>query len=111
MLNRIKNLQELVQDAIDKGATTVEEVHRSIAGMPFDQLQKISFLETPTQKARELTDQSIGAVYDSIRNLNQRAGQIARELLAKLDRSTPSHAGGKVRKGRAKTVTRRRKAK
>ena len=109
MLNRIKNLQELVQDAIDKGATTVEEVHRSIAGLPFDQLQKISFLETQSQKARELTEQSIGAVYDSIRTLNQRAGQIARELLAKLDRSTPSHTGGKGRRGQAKTATRRKK--
>ncbi|MGH8453812.1 MAG: hypothetical protein ACRESW_04600, partial [Nevskiales bacterium] len=111
MLNKIKSLQELVQDAIDRGATSVEEVHRSIASMPFDQLEKIALLESPSQKARELTEQSIGAVYEAIRTVNQRTGQIARDLLAKLDRSTPSHTGGRGRRGRAKTTTRRRKAK
>jgi hypothetical protein len=110
MLKRIRSLQELVQDAIDKGATTVEEVHRSIASLPFDQLEKIAFLEEGSQKARAYAEQSIGAVYDAIRNLNQRAGKIARQLLDKLDRSMPSHTGGRGR-GRAKTAGRRRKAK
>jgi hypothetical protein len=108
MMNRIRNLQELVQDAIDKGATTVEEVHRSIASLPFEQLQKIAILEGPSQKALDLTEQSIGAVYDAIRNLNQRAGKMARDLLDKLDRSTPSHKGGRGR-GRARTTGRRRR--
>lgn len=102
MMNKIKSLQELVQETIDHGATSVEEVHRSIAAMPFEQLEKIAFLEGPTQRARDFADQSIGAVYDTIRNLNQHAGRIARDLLAKLDRSTPSHNGGRGR-GRVRT--------
>lgn len=108
MMNRIRNLQELVQEAIDRGATSVEEVHRTIASLPFEQLQKIAFLESPSQKALDLTEQSIGAVYDAIRSLNQRAGKIARDLLDKLDRSTPSHKGGRGR-GRAKGSGRKRK--
>ena len=110
MMKKIKSLQELVQDAIDKGATTVEDVHRSIASLPFDQLEKIAFLEGSLQKARKFTEQSIGTVYDSIRNLNQRVGKIARELLDKLDRTTPSHKGGRGR-GRTKTATRGRRRK
>ena len=110
MMKRIRNLQELVQDAIDKGATSVEDVHRSIASMPFDQLEKIAFLEEGSQKARKFTDESIGAVYEAIRNLNQRAGKIARELLDKLDRTAPSQRGGRGR-GRAKTATRKSKRK
>jgi hypothetical protein len=110
MLNRIKSLQELVQDTINKGATSVEEVHRSIASMPFDQLEKIAALEASSQKARKLTDQSIGAVYDSIRSLNDRAGKIARDLLAKLDRTSPAQSGGRGRVS-AKTAPGRRKSK
>jgi hypothetical protein len=110
MMSKIKSLQELVQETIDHGATSVEEVHRSIAAMPFEQLEKIAFLEGPSQRARDFADQSIGAVYETIRNLNQHAGRIARELLAKLDRNTPSHNGGRGRsRVRAKTVGRRRK--
>lgn len=110
MMKKIKDLQELVQDAIDKGATSVEEVHRTIAGMPFEQLSKIAILESPSQKARDFTDQSIGAVYDSIRTLNQRAGKIARELLTKLDRTAPAQSGGRGRVS-TKAAPRRRKRK
>lgn len=110
MMKKLKSLQELVQESIDKGATSVEEVHRAIAAMPFEQLGKIAFLESHTQKAREITDQSIGAVYDSIRTVNERAGRIARELLTKLDRTTPSQSGGRGRVS-TKTASRRRKPK
>lgn len=110
MLKKIKSLQEHVQDAINKGATSVEDVHRSIASLPFNQLEKIAFLESSAQKARDFTDQSIGAVYDSIRSLNQRAGKIARELLAKLDRTAPSQSGGRGRVS-TKAAPRRRKRK
>lgn len=110
MMKRIRNLQELVQDAIDKGATTVEDVHRSIASLPFDQLEKFDFLEERSQRARKFTNESIGAVYDAIRDLNLRVGKIARELLDKLDRTAPSHRGGRGR-ARTKTASRRRKKK
>ncbi len=108
MLKKIKSLQELVQDSINKGATSVEEVHRTIASMPFDQLEKIAVLETSSQKARKLTDESIGAVYETIRTLNDRAGKIARDLLDKLDQTAPAHSGGRGRVS-AKTAPGRRK--
>lgn len=110
MLDKIKNLQELVQDSINKGATSVEEVHRSIASLPFDQLEKIAMLESSSQRARKLTDQSIGAVYDSIRTLNERAGKIARDLLNKLDRTSPAQSGGRGRVSTKSAPRRRKKA-
>ncbi|MCP5501517.1 MAG: hypothetical protein H7A25_16565 [Leptospiraceae bacterium] len=84
MIN-LKELQQVVQDAIDKGATSVEQVHRQIANMPLDMLAKIEQLEGPVNQARDFNDKTIGSIYELIHNLNNKAGEIARELLAKLD--------------------------
>ncbi|MGQ0618308.1 MAG: hypothetical protein ACT4QA_00080 [Panacagrimonas sp.] len=81
MTNKLLKLQEIVQKAIDDGATTVEQVHRSIASMPFDILEKIDALATPVNTAREVHDQTVGNVYETIRLLNDRVGEMARTLL------------------------------
>lgn len=72
-------IRSLVQDAIDRGATSVEEVHRSIAAMPLEALKKVA--PGPATMAQGLQDQTIGTVYDAIRGLNDQAGQIAQKLL------------------------------
>lgn len=72
-------VRSLVQDAINKGATSVEEVHRSIAAMPLEALKKVA--PGPATMAQGLQDQTIGTVYDAIRSLNEQAGQVAERLL------------------------------
>lgn len=80
--NKLLKLQEIVQKAIDDGATTVEQVHRSIASMPFDVLEKIDALQKPVNTAREMHDQTVGNIYETIRLLNDRVGEMARNLLS-----------------------------
>ncbi|MGH9137947.1 MAG: hypothetical protein ACRD0G_13025 [Acidimicrobiales bacterium] len=75
------DLRKLVQDAIDQGATSVEEVHKKIAAMPLDALKGIEPLSGPVQSIEDLTTSSIGAVYDTIRRVNEQVGQIAQQLL------------------------------
>ena len=72
-------VRSLVQEAIDRGATSVEEVHRSIAAMPLEALKKVA--PGPATLAQGVQDQTIGAVYDAIRGLNEQASQIAQKLL------------------------------
>lgn len=81
MTSKLLNLQEIVQKTIDDGATTVEQVHRSIATMPFDVLEKIDALQKPVNQVREIHDQTVGNIYETIRLLNERVGEIARGLL------------------------------
>jgi hypothetical protein len=83
---QLKSLQELVETLIDDGATSVEQVHMSIASMPFDMLEKISVLEKPVNKVRTLHDETIGNIYETIRLVNDKAGEIARELLSKVEK-------------------------
>lgn len=81
MKDKLISLQEVVQKAIEDGATTVEQVHLSISTMPFDVLERIDALQTPVNAARDVHDQTVGNIYETIRLLNDRAGDLARTLL------------------------------
>jgi uncharacterized hydantoinase/oxoprolinase family protein len=84
MASRIKSLKDAVQQAIDNGAKSVEEVYMRIARLPFDQLERIAALEGIVKKARGVHDQSIGRLYDTIREINKRVGRLADQALARL---------------------------
>lgn len=86
-MGKIKDLKDMVQQAIDDGATSAEEVHNKIAGMPFDQLEKIAAIEGLVQSARSLHDESVQNVYDAIREVNRRAWKIADEILDRTGQS------------------------
>ena len=75
------DVRKLVQDAIDQGATTVEEVHKRIAAMPLNALKQIEPVSGAAQTVEDLTTTSIGAVYDAIRRINDQVGQVAQQLL------------------------------
>jgi hypothetical protein len=77
-----KTLIRFIQDAIDKGATTVEEIHKSIADLPLRILQESQLLKGPAKEAKRLQDQTLGAIYGAIRDVNERVGTYASELLA-----------------------------
>ena len=81
MKSKLISLQKVVEQSIEDGATTVEQVHSSIASMPFDVLERIDALQNPASKAREIHDETVGNIYETIRLLNDRAGEIARKLL------------------------------
>ena len=75
-------LTRFVQDAIDKGATTVEDIHKSIADLPLRILEESDLLKGPAREVRRVQDHTIGAIYDVIREINQQVGTLASTLLA-----------------------------
>lgn len=83
-MSRIKSLKDAVQQAIDNGATTVEEVYMRVSRLPFDQLERIAALEGIVKKARGAHDQSIGRIYATIRDINRRIGKLADQALRRL---------------------------
>ncbi len=85
IVSKIRSLKDAVQDAIDNGATTVQQVHERIAAMPFDQLEKIAAIEGVVSKARGLSDQSIGRVYDAVRAINAKVGELADSALNRVE--------------------------
>jgi hypothetical protein len=77
-----KTLAKLIQDSIDKGATTVEEVHKSIADLPLKMLEGSERLRVPAKEVRHVQDRTIGAIYDLVRKVNEEVGNVATDLLA-----------------------------
>ena len=100
-MKKLQEIKDLVQEAIDSGATNVEEIHKSLAGKPFKVLKKIRLSGTAVEKLGDFQDQSIGNVYEFIRSLNEKIGEIATELLRKIEKDK----GAKKVKGSKKVKT------
>ena len=76
-----KALASFIHDAIDKGATTIEEIHKSIADLPLKMLEETDLLRGPAKEVQRVQDHTIGAIYDVIRGINDQVGTLASELL------------------------------
>ena len=88
MDDKKKELNELIEDAVNKGATTVEEIHREIANLPLSALERAGLLEEAAGKVRSVQDASIGAVYDVIRDVNSKVTSLAGDLLSRKGRKS-----------------------
>lgn len=84
-----KELADLVEEAIDEGATTVEEIHKAIADLPLEVLERLDLFGETVEDVRKVQKASIGAVYDVIRRINREVAGLAEEIL-----ETPSRVTG-----------------
>jgi len=84
-MEQLKGLVALVQEAIENGATTVEDVHRNIASKPLEMLRNVGALEGAVDKIQQIQDETIGNVYETIRMVNAQVGDIAKDMLDKVD--------------------------
>ena len=62
-----KTRVRFIAEAIEKGATTVEDVHKSIAQLPLKVLEESDLLRAPAKEVRRIQDHTIGVIYDLIR--------------------------------------------
>ena len=85
-----EGIRAMVQDAINSGASTVEEIHKKIAAMPLAALKNVEGLGGVGQSVEDLTNATIGTIYDTIRLVNDQVGQIAKQMLE----GTGATAGG-----------------
>ena len=76
-----KTRVRFIAEAIEKGATTVEGVHKSIAKLPLKILEESDLLRGPAKEVRRIQDHTIGVIYDLIRYINGQVGRLAIELL------------------------------
>ena len=76
ILNRVEAIKDLIQEAVDKGVTSVEEIHNSIIMVPISELERHGLTET-ARAARDLQDLTIGTVYRAIHMVNQEIGELA----------------------------------
>ena len=84
-LTRLEALKNLMQDAINQGATTVEQIHKSIVDLPLSVLEKNGLLDMDSEKRDEMWDKSIGHVYEAIRRVNQEIGDLVAHAFEAVD--------------------------
>ena len=75
-----QKLTRLVEEIIDKGATTAEEINRSILDLPVTVLESLGLEET-ADDVKKVQDSSIGAIYKLIHDINHKVADLASDLL------------------------------
>lgn len=81
----LREIRKLVNEAIEKGANNVEQVHQAIAKMPFKYLEKIQVIEGAARNVKEKQEKTIGQVYDALRKVNEKVDELAEEMLKKVE--------------------------
>lgn len=92
-LQRVELLKDLVQEAVDKGATSVEQVHQYIADLPFEALEKTGLLKDGPLQLREKKTRTIGMVYNAIRDINRQVGQLISDQFENLENTREASRG------------------
>ncbi|HZR36424.1 MAG TPA: hypothetical protein VFA75_13710 [Nevskia sp.] len=90
-VQRLELLKDFIQEAVDRGATSVEQIHQYIADLPFEALEKTGLLEHDKLRLREKKRRSIGMVYDAIRRINREIGQLISDQFENLEET--GHVG------------------
>lgn len=84
-VQRLELLKDFIQEAVDRGASSVEQIHQYIADLPFEALEKSGLMEEDRLKLREKKRRSIGMVYDAIRRINREIGQLISDQFENLE--------------------------
>ncbi len=84
---KLIGLVDMVKDFIDKGARSVEEIHKAILDQPLEIIEKFGPLEGPAKKAKAIQDRTIGSVYEIIHKINDEVGKVAKDLLEKMEKT------------------------
>lgn len=95
-LERLELLKDLVQQAVERGANSVQQIHEYVADLPFSALEKSGLLDERAQGLRTKHTRTIGAVYDAIRRINTEIGQLVSDQIENLQ---DGQAAAKVLRG------------
>ncbi len=87
-LQRLELLKDFIQEAVDRGATSVQAVHEYIADLPFEALEQTGLLSEEKIGLRSKQQQTIGVVYDAIRRINREIGQLISDQFENLEESS-----------------------
>ena len=113
-MSRNQTLSGWIEETVDRTADAAEQIHRSIADLPLDVLERNGLFVTTAARIRRIQDRSIEAVYDVVRQVNRGVGGLAADLLGSGDASRDARRGSgrarPTRTGSARPAAARRRA-
>jgi hypothetical protein len=75
-----KNGTKPLGNAFDKGTRTVEDIHLAISDLPFGILKRLGVLEKSGEEIKKIHDETVGAIYDTIREVGHKVAGFADDL-------------------------------
>jgi len=84
-MQRLELVKDLVQQAVDRGAQSVEQIHRYVADLPFEALERTGLLEDDHLGLREKQQRTIGMVYEAIRRINDEVGRFVSDQIENVE--------------------------
>ena len=73
-LARIELVKDLVQETVERGVASVEQIHQVIAAVPFDVLETLGVPDP--LRLRDRQRRVIGIVYGAVRDANRYVGEL-----------------------------------
>lgn len=98
--NKWQGLARLLQDAVEKSAAAIEEVHLKVANEPLDMFAKIPPAAPAAACVRHVLNTGIHTSYELVRTVNREVGNLAVLALGKAgDRISGSCNGPSTTEG------------
>jgi hypothetical protein len=91
-----KALARLIEDIIEEGANSAEDIHRAVLDLPVTMLENLG-LKSTSKNMKKVQDSSIGAVYKLIHEINHEVANLATRLLDKREKAVGGTAAKKKR--------------
>ncbi|MBK6511213.1 MAG: hypothetical protein IPG06_18455 [Haliea sp.] len=91
-----KALARLIEDIIEEGANSAEDIHRAVLDLPATMLENLG-LKSTSKNMKKVQDSSIGAVYKLIHEINHEVANLATRLLDKREKAVGGSAAKKKR--------------
>ena len=89
-----KALARLIEDIIEEGANSAEDIHRAVLDLPVTMLENLG-LKSTSKNMKKVQDSSIGAVYKLIHEINHEVANLATRLLDKREKAVGGSAAKK----------------
>lgn len=78
-------LKDMIQEGIEDGATTAEEIHQRIAALPLETLESLGLFDDQVGKVKDFQSKTIGRIYDAIRTVNSEVGHLISKQFEQLE--------------------------
>ena len=87
LINRLELVKDMIQNTIDKGTKTVEDIHIAIGDTAFEILEKQGGLDEEAKALKEQHNELLRTIYGKIREVNGKVGEFASDVFESLEDS------------------------
>jgi hypothetical protein len=75
------DLGDRLRELVDEGADSAEEIHKKVAGLALEVLERNRIFERTVRDLRKVQEDAIGVVYEAVREINHSVVRLAQDVL------------------------------